>query len=257
MGARTIGRSAANDVGGFLRAYVGHDIKAWTLDGRQRGRRVLRSRMGHDIKAWTSTQPTGSSGSSCRMGTPLRACTLDAVIGVVGFFMRMWTDVEPAGRAGIWGDVAGFFTNMYNSVTGTVSHAVGDVVNYFTNLPSRSVTRPREHRRRRSPAPSYGLPADVWNNAIHAVTASFFSDLPEAIMPYCSKGIGSKIIAGAIETRHLSAAGSSAKGLSRSIGLAEGGLVTKPILAVVGEAGPLPRHPRVDPGRRRRWTLPD
>ena len=220
---------AVNAVVGFF-VRMGHDIKAWTLDAVNAVVGFF-VRMGHDIKAWTLDAVNGVVGFFVRMGHDIKAWTLDAVNGVVGFFTRMWTDVTGWARR-IWGDVAGFFTNMYNSVTGTVSHAVGDVVNYFTNLPGR-VLRGLGNIGGAIAGAFSGLPADVWNNVIMPLW-NIFVGLPDAIIRLF-EGMGSKITA-AIK-RDIPGGGLIAKGLS-VVGLAEGGLVTKPTLAVVGEAGP-------------------
>lgn len=141
---------------------------------------------------------------------------------IIGFFEDLGTEVPKlwhemtskvsSAASTVWHDVVGFFTHMYSDIESGVSTAVSKVVQFFE-----------------------GLPGKVMNAVGNLISdmESFGKKIVDAIV----RGIGSmgSAVWNAIKS-HIPGGGVIG-GALHSIGLAEGGIVTKPTLAMVAEAG--------------------
>lgn len=120
---------------------------------------------------------------------------------IIGFFTAVWDFIKS-----VWDDISSGASTLVTDVVGFFAALPGDIINFF-----KSILQEAEN-----------IVTGIYN---------FFAGLPMKIVHAIENGAGA--VKNAINSL-LPVGG----GVLSSIGLATGGIVTRPTLAVVGEAGP-------------------
>ncbi len=189
-------------------------VKKWLIaawDAISTAARTLASTVGgffaglwRDVTGWVTRLWRGIVATLTR----LRSDVLLSVAALVTGFV--------SGVARIWRDVTGFFTRIRSDVIGAVRNLGASVVDYFTGLPGRVMA---------ALGSLVGRLRDFGTRIIQAVAAGIRS--AAGAVGSALSGVLSSIPGGGL-----------LKGALKAVGLATGGIVTSPTLAVVGESGP-------------------
>lgn len=140
--------------------------------------------------------------------TSIAGNTSGLVSSVVGFFSSIPGRIES-----FFSSIASFISGVWNTVTTDASNTVNSIINFFAGLPGKIIGF------------FTGLPSAFASMGSHLVSSLVGSlgNMGSGIMNSIKKGLP-----------HTGVVGSALN----VVGLATGGLVSRPTLAVVGEAGP-------------------
>lgn len=201
-------------VGTFVATHwkaIWRDVKAWTLDAYHALDAAWQAVDASARRIWGDIE-----GFFKRWWPEILGVFTGGIGLVVGLVIQHWSEIS-ATTAQLWHDVSGFFARMWADVESVVSKGAGLVVEIFWKLPAQVLKAVA------------GLADDMFN---------FGSKLIQRLIDGIEHMAGSlassvtKTIGGALS--HIPG-GSS---VAHLIGLASGGIVTSPTLAVIGEAGP-------------------